>query len=54
MSPAKRIKVAAWSFTCERCGYQWVSLAADKPLRCSRCKSPYWDTPRRKPAARKK
>ena len=28
--------------TCLRCGHQWESVK-DHPLRCGKCKSPYWD-----------
>ena len=27
---------------CSRCGHKWQALRG-KPLRCARCKSPYWD-----------
>lgn len=38
-------------FECERCGYQWVPRNIDQPPRvCPKCKSPYWDRPRRSPA----
>jgi hypothetical protein len=29
---------------CSRCGHKWLSRRG-KPLRCARCKSPYWDRP---------
>ena len=54
---AKR-KVAVWAYTCERCGHQWIQkqLGIPEPKVCpnSRCKSPYWDRPRREPATKKK
>lgn len=36
---------------CLRCGHEWPSKL-EKPLRCAnpRCKSPYWDRPRRNEA----
>jgi hyperosmotically inducible periplasmic protein len=35
---------------CERCGHEWVPRRGAKPPKvCPRCKSPYWDTPRRSP-----
>jgi hypothetical protein len=36
-------------FICERCDYIWVSriVSDQKPLVCPRCKSPYWNTPRK-------
>ena len=33
--------------TCQRCGKTWWPRQSDKPVRCPRCKSPYWDKPRR-------
>jgi len=27
---------------CKRCGHEWPSKSK-KPLRCGKCKSPYWD-----------
>ena len=35
---------------CERCGHRWLpkyESLKDKPKVCPKCKSPYWDTPRR-------
>ena len=33
--------------TCQRCGKMWWPRQSTKPARCPRCKSPYWDKPRR-------
>jgi hypothetical protein len=38
-------------FQCERCEHKWLpkeDTTKDKPKVCPKCKSPYWDTPRRK------
>ena len=35
----------AWK--CERCGHVWMPRGSEKPKVCSRCKSPYWDEPRK-------
>ena len=33
---------------CLRCGYIWATRAGNSnPKRCARCKSPYWDKPRK-------
>ena len=32
---------------CLRCSKTWWPRRPSKPLRCPRCKSPYWDRPRR-------
>lgn len=33
---------------CFRCGYTWESESKKTPVVCPRCRSPYWDTQRRK------
>lgn len=37
----KVIQVPMLKCHCERCGHNWK--AEEKPLRCAKCKSPYWD-----------
>ena len=34
--------------TCERCGHDWVTRGIEMPKVCPRCKSPYWNTPKKK------
>lgn len=34
-------------YKCERCNYAWVPRTERKPLTCPKCRSPYWDKPRR-------
>jgi predicted Zn-ribbon and HTH transcriptional regulator len=44
-------KVKLDGYRCDRCEHEW--LPRDKtqdPKVCPRCKSPYWDTPRRRAA----
>jgi len=41
--------VALPSWTCKRCGHSWFPRIATKPKQCPSCRSPYWDTPRKKP-----
>ena len=37
------------AFKCDRCGYEWCPKTAEiKPLTCPKCRSPFWDTPRRR------
>jgi len=31
---------------CLRCGYLWFTKLADRPVRCARCRSRYWNRPR--------
>lgn len=50
-------KIQVTAFQCERCGGVWVPRDINEPPRnCPKCKSPYWDRPRRdaKPAKAKK
>lgn len=33
---------------CERCGHEWLPRQRGKlPVACPKCKSPYWDRPRK-------
>ena len=34
--------------TCLRCGYDWPSRLPHPPKRCARCRSPYWNRPKRR------
>jgi predicted Zn-ribbon and HTH transcriptional regulator len=43
-------EITGWK--CERCGHEWLSRDALKakaslPEVCPKCKSPYWNTPRK-------
>ena len=33
--------------TCLRCGHKWVQRVEHDPVSCPRCKSPYWNRPRK-------
>lgn len=33
---------------CFRCGHKWHPRSEEYPKVCPKCKSPYWDRPRRK------
>jgi predicted Zn-ribbon and HTH transcriptional regulator len=44
-------------YRCERCGHEWVPRQpGQKPTVCPKCKSPFWNKPRKDAAtpARKK
>jgi hypothetical protein len=30
---------------CLRCGHSWVKRVPGRPVRCPKCKQPYWDLP---------
>jgi len=32
--------------TCLRCGATWYPRKPEKPVRCAKCRSPYWATKR--------
>ena len=42
-----RVKIEGYK--CERCGHIWAPRVEreEKPRVCPKCKSPYWDIPRR-------
>ena len=44
-----KVKVTVWAWRCERCEHQWLPREQDgpEPKVCPRCKSPYWNRPRR-------
>ena len=48
-------QITVWGYVCERCEHEWIPKNKDdKPRVCPKCKSPYWDKPRRNKAGKKK
>jgi predicted Zn-ribbon and HTH transcriptional regulator len=42
------VKIEVPGYRCHRCSHEWVPRNKDqKPRVCPKCKSPYWDRPRR-------
>ena len=42
-------KATIEAFKCDRCQYVWSPKQKEiKPLTCPKCRSPFWDTPRRR------
>jgi Zn finger protein HypA/HybF involved in hydrogenase expression len=39
------VTIKGWK--CERCKHVWVPREEDYPRVCPKCKSPYWDRPRK-------
>jgi len=37
---------------CGRCGHEWIPRRDRPPKVCSKCKSPYWNRPKVRPATR--
>jgi len=49
-----KVKISAWGFRCERCAHEWIPRnIEDEPRVCPKCKSPYWNKPRRDTKAQK-
>lgn len=43
-----RVPITVMGFRCERCSHEWIPKAAEKePSVCPKCKSPYWNRPRK-------
>jgi hypothetical protein len=41
-------KVQLWGYRCERCAHEWLPRQKDEePRVCPKCKSPYWNRPRK-------
>ena len=40
-------KVKIDGYLCERCLHAWLPRDEDYPKVCPKCKSPYWDKPRK-------
>lgn len=43
-----KIKITVDGYKCERCEHEWVPRDKSHPRVCPKCKSPYWDKPRKK------
>ena len=41
------MEISLTGYQCHRCYHQWRPRARVAPKRCPKCKSPYWDRPRR-------
>src|SRR6478752_454589 len=42
-----KVQIQVWGYRCERCGHEWVPRNDAEPRVCPKCKSPYWNRPRR-------
>ncbi len=40
------MKIKLPTLKCLRCGHKWYPKREEMPLRCAKCKSPYWNKPR--------
>jgi len=41
-------KITILRCTCERCEHEWITRSKETPKVCPKCKSPYWNNPRKK------
>lgn len=45
-----KVEITMLGYRCERCGHEWIPRDRDgdtEPRVCPKCKSPYWNVPRR-------
>jgi predicted Zn-ribbon and HTH transcriptional regulator len=43
-----KVTLTVEGYRCERCGHEWVPRDKEQdPTVCPKCKSPYWNKPRR-------
>jgi DNA-directed RNA polymerase subunit RPC12/RpoP len=43
-----RVPITVMGYRCERCSHEWIPKDADiEPSVCPKCKSPYWNKPRK-------
>lgn len=42
-----RVPITMMGYQCERCIHEWIPLSDKEPTVCPKCKSPYWNSPRR-------
>jgi len=43
-----RVPITVVGFKCDRCGHEWVPRdVTEEPRVCPKCKSPYWNRPRK-------
>lgn len=45
---AETISFEVKGYNCLRCGHLWQPRGGFTPTVCPKCRSPYWDTPRRR------
>jgi hypothetical protein len=42
-----RVPITLMGFQCERCAHQWVPRADEEPRVCPKCRSPWWNRPKK-------
>ena len=47
-----RVPITVMGYRCERCTHEWIPRDLEQePSVCPKCKSPYWNRPRKKAAS---
>jgi len=47
--PLPKPKVTFQDLSRKRCGNTWTPRSNQPPIQCPKCRSPYWNRPRKKP-----
>lgn len=42
-----KVPITVMGHRCERCTHQWIPKGEREPTVCPRCKSPYWNRPKK-------
>ncbi len=42
-----RVPITVMGYRCERCGHEWIPRGTVEPRVCPKCRSPYWNKPRK-------
>jgi predicted Zn-ribbon and HTH transcriptional regulator len=43
-----KVQLKVWGYRCERCTHEWIPRdTVNEPRVCPKCKSPYWNKPRK-------
>ncbi len=42
-----KIKRTVDIYKCDRCGHEWQKKGKEEPLICPKCKSAYWNRPKK-------
>lgn len=47
-----RVPITVMGFKCDRCNHEWIPRGESEtePRVCPKCKSPYWNIPRKQPS----
>jgi len=47
-----RVPITVMGYRCERCNHEWIPRGPEQePSVCPKCKSAYWNKPRKKPTS---